>query len=87
MLEKLFNECKEIIIDRGQDYGDAKESFKRIASYWGVYLGRELTAKDVAMMMTLMKISREQSGKKRDNIIDGINYLALTEVLNEEVLP
>lgn len=81
MINKLFKECLEIIDNRGQDYGEAKESFERIASYWSAYLGKELTGKDVAMLMALFKIAREQGKHKHDNIVDAVNYLALTEVL------
>ena len=81
MINKLFEECKSIIVDRGADYGEAKESFERVASYWSVYLGREIAGKDVVMLMVLFKIAREQGKHKHDNIVDAINYLALTEVL------
>ena len=81
MINKLFEECKCIIVDRGVDYGEAKESFERIASYWSAYLGKELTGKDVAMLMALFKIAREQGKHKHDNSVDAVNYLALTEVL------
>ena len=81
MINELFEECKSIIADRGADYGEAKESFERIASYWSVYLGKELTGEDVAMLMVLFKIAREQGKHKHDNIVDAINYLALAEVL------
>lgn len=81
MINKLFEECKDIIVNRGVDYGEAKESFDRIATYWTCYLNKEVTGKDVAILMTLFKIAREQGNHKHDNIVDGINYLALTEVL------
>lgn len=81
MINKLFEECKAIIVDRGADYGEAKDSFERIARYWSVALDKEISGKDVAILMTLFKIAREQGNHKRDNIVDGINYLALTEVL------
>lgn len=81
MINKLFKECLEIIDNRGQDYGEARESFSRIANLWSAYLDKELTGKDVAMLMVLFKIAREQGKHKHDNIVDAINYLALTEVL------
>jgi hypothetical protein len=79
--QKLFDECESIIGDRGQDYGEAKESFSRIAGFWSAYLKIEVSAKDVALMLSLFKIAREQGNPKRDNIVDGINYLALSEQL------
>lgn len=79
--KELFDECESIIGDRGQDYGEAKESFSRIAGFWSAYLKIEVSTKDVALMLTLFKIAREQGNKKRDNIVDGINYLALSDQL------
>ena len=81
MINELFEECKSIIVDRGADYGEAKESFERVASYWSEYLGKKLDGKDVALLMALFKIAREQGKHKHDNIVDAVNYLALTEVL------
>ena len=79
--KELFDECESIVGDRGQDYGEAKESFSRIAGLWSAYLKIEVSAKDVALMLSLFKIAREQGKPKRDNIVDGINYLALSEQL------
>jgi hypothetical protein len=79
--------------ERNGEYGDAVEDFEIIAEYWNVYLeslrrqGRLLTrleAKDVALMMTLLKIRRESTHPKRDNIVDGCGYLALAQKCEEE---
>jgi anti-sigma factor ChrR (cupin superfamily) len=67
--------------DRQSSYGDASEDFVVIAGYWSLYLGDRLsellTDKDVAMMMALLKIRREQHKHKRDNIVDACGYLKL----------
>lgn len=44
----------------------------------GEYIA-DITPKDVAMMMTLFKMSRELNSHKDDNIIDAIGYMGLTE--------
>jgi hypothetical protein len=57
-----------------------------IAQYWTVYLNKKtshglddiLDGKDVAIMLTLMKIARMSGQKyKRDNVVDAIGYLAI----------
>lgn len=63
--------------DRASSYGDAKTSFERIASLWSTYKGVEITAKDVASMMILLKVSRGVTSAKRDNWLDIIGYAAL----------
>lgn len=43
-----------------------------------------VNAKDVAMMMTLLKIAREAHSPKRDNRVDGIGYLALADDIDSK---
>ena len=64
--------------ERQTQYGNPEDSFALIASYWSTYTGIVIIPSDVAMMMTLMKIAREQNGAgKQDNIVDACGYLAL----------
>lgn len=86
---QILDKAKAIINgDRQQQYGDAEDSFTLIATFWQTYIDaalvdsgsivRPLGGKDVAMMMTLMKIARESNGAgKEDNLIDACGYLAL----------
>jgi Domain of unknown function (DUF6378) len=73
------------LVDRGereQEYGTPAESFGRIAGLWSTYLGRELTAQDVAAMMILLKVARGLD--KRDTLIDIAGYARCAERLNSE---
>ena len=67
--------------DRESDYGSPEQNFQRIASFWSTYLGFEckaaITAKDVAAMLSLVKIARIASGHaKDDNWVDLAGYAA-----------
>lgn len=63
---------------RHDDYGDAKENFVRIASYWSVRLGIEVSAVDVADCLALMKMARKQiSPAHTDSAVDLCGYVAL----------
>jgi hypothetical protein len=74
----ILEEARDLIHkDRAADYGEAKASFTRIAQLWSAYKGVEITPKDVASMMILLKMSRSVTSKKRDNWIDTIGYAAL----------
>jgi hypothetical protein len=74
--ESICDEAKEITgTYRMDEYGHPKHNFKDIADLWTGYLGREITPKDVAMMMTLFKIGREKGKHKRDNLVDAVGYL------------
>jgi hypothetical protein len=84
---------RQILIDAGdtingerQDqYGNAEDSFEGIAVYWRNHIKMKygidvpLVNQDAAIMMTLFKLAREAHAPKRDNRLDGIGYLALTE--------
>lgn len=68
--------------ERQDDYGDAKVSHDNIAKLWTAYLERKyfsspfdsLDAIDVAIMMSLMKISRLAYKRKEDSFLDFASY-------------
>ena len=63
--------------DREQDYGTPEKNFGTIAELWTAYKGIELTAVDVAAMLSLVKLGRIASGHaKADNWIDLAGYAA-----------
>ena len=47
-----------------------------IAALWTAYAGTDITPKDVAMMMALLKIARAKAGSKPDTYIDLAGYAA-----------
>ena len=84
----IFNILKEansiLTGDRAKDYGDAYSSFKRIADYWGTYLNRaNISPRDVAMMLILFKVARENNKHKHDNLVDIIGYATLADTIEQ----
>lgn len=75
---KLLNEAASIIGERGQDYGDIENNFENIARIANAMLqDTQLTAYDIAIVLAAVKFARiKQSPWKRDNYVDGVNYLA-----------
>ena len=72
--------------DRARQYGSARDNFGCIADMWSAYLGRRVSAADVANMMALLKIARLRGGMHEDSSVDGCGYLALShELANEAV--
>jgi hypothetical protein len=64
--------------DRELKYGNKVKNHCNIASLWSAYLGREITARDVALMMTLLKVARTKIGEHTDDhYIDGAGYMAI----------
>lgn len=75
---KILDMAKEIINGERQDqYGNPENSFATIAEYWSIYLTKELSDTDVALMMVLFKIAREAHQHKLDNVVDAAGYLAI----------
>jgi hypothetical protein len=72
--------------DREQDYGSPENNFETIGYLWSVYLRAALprinlglngiTAKDVAIMMALLKIARIATGSSMDSFVDLAGYAA-----------
>lgn len=86
-MSKIIDEAKDIIEgQRKTDYGDAGDSFSRVAWFWEGYLGKRLEGGlkpiDVANMMILFKVARDaHKPGNRENHVDIIGYAALTDFL------
>jgi hypothetical protein len=81
--EVLRTAEKLITHARAEQHGSMKANFECIGRYWGIHLGREVTANDVAIMMALLKVARLKSNPANmDNWIDACGYLALGGELN-----
>jgi muramidase (phage lysozyme) len=67
--------------DRQDQYGDYDENLSRIAGLWSSFLGADISAMDVSLMMVLVKISRCRAGYARDNAVDGVAYFLMHDSL------
>jgi hypothetical protein len=68
--------------DRQAHYGAPEDNLGRIGALWSAYLGKDLGAHDVAVMMALVKIGRIGSGViVRDNYVDAVAYIGLADRL------
>ena len=69
-------DASEIVSDdRPETHGDAYENHAHIADLWGAYLGVEIEAWEVAVLMTMLKASRAKSGSlDRDHFVDIAGY-------------
>lgn len=86
---ELLDKAKEIVNGaRQENYGKPEKNFANIATYWSVYLGRDIKAVDVAAMMILMKLARlENNPKHEDSWIDIAGYAANGCEIATEVTP
>jgi hypothetical protein len=90
--EKMMTVLKEahsiIYGDREKTYGHPSKNLKTIATMLNAYMGakndKDITPKDVAAMMMLVKVARfANDPTHRDNLIDICGYAALVERCDE----
>lgn len=82
--KSILSEAEEIVNgSRHSDYGDAKESFRRIATIASVMTGKELSPEDCCAVLIAVKLVRESFKHKRDNLVDLCGYAHIMNELNE----
>lgn len=76
--EEILSKAKECICgQREQDYGRPENNFRLIAKLWSEYLGYDVSAVDVSMMMVLLKVARiKNGGGTGDSFVDIAGYAA-----------
>ena len=81
----VLDEAKDIIYgDREKTYGKPSKNLETIAVFWSEYIGTKLSAKDVAVMMVLLKAARLRNDlTHRDSVVDICGYAALIERCDE----
>ena len=71
-----------IVAERAAHYGDPRPNHERIAALWSAYLGRTVTAHDVAVCMILVKVSRIKADPLHaDNYLDICGYVEIAKAL------
>ena len=82
--KSILAEAEEIVNgSRHSDYGDARESFGRIATIASVMTGKELSPEDCCAVLMAVKLVRESFAHKRDNLVDLCGYAHIMNELNE----
>ena len=72
----VAKEASEIVsMDRQDTHGDAYENMQHTADLWGAFLGVDIEAWEVAILMTMQKASRAKCGSlDRDHFVDIAGY-------------
>ncbi len=74
---EILAEAKRCVCgEREQDYGTPENNFTLVSKLWEAYTGHSFSAKDVAIMMALLKIARIKTGIKADSFVDLAGYAA-----------
>ena len=83
--ENCLEEAGKIVRGSREDtYGPAERNLSRIAEMWSAYLSMPLTARQVAVMMVLLKASRDAFKPKHDNMVDICGYAYLADMIDND---
>lgn len=91
-LETILDEAKRLVHgERGAHYGPPQEDFGRTARMASELLGHKLKepldARDVALLMICVKLSREAYYPKRDNRVDIAGYAETLDMVEAACAP
>ena len=85
-IKEILNTAETILGgERENEYGDKRTNHNNIATLWSAYLDKEIKARDVAILMVLLKIARAKFGHpSMDTYIDMVGYSAIAGELAHE---
>lgn len=87
--KSILQEALEVSgASRQRDYGHPITNHQRIADMWSVVLGnkltKEITPREVALMMICVKLAREVNTPKRDNLVDIAGYVNCIDLIDQK---
>ena len=81
MKPTILDTCGRILAERSAEYPSfRKEAAKVCGAFNALYPDAALTHEQYTLLLVLMKLGRETSRHKRDNIVDAINYLSFLDL-------
>lgn len=75
---KVLEECIKIANERQEQYGKADESIQICSNLLRDIFKIDLSVSQIAKVLVCLKLSREANAHKEDNLLDIINYLAIS---------
>jgi hypothetical protein len=73
----IINGALDVLKPRGAAYGDVRENHDHIASLASTLTRKELSARDIALVLLAVKLGRmTTSPELADHYVDAVNYLA-----------
>jgi hypothetical protein len=70
----MTGSIKEILEDRGAEYGPYDQECERVAKMWSAILSVEIKPRMVPLCMIAVKMARETHKHKPDNLLDIQGY-------------
>lgn len=70
----LLDKTKSILDQRQKEYGDVGDNVRKIIGMFNILTGLKLSYKHYYLFFLIVKLVREESSHKEDNLIDIIGY-------------
>ena len=82
--KSILTEAQRLVHGARQEkYGHPADDFGRTAALWSAILGVPVTAKQAALCMVAVKLSRECNEHSRDNLVDGAGYFEVANLIEQ----
>ena len=82
--DDFLDKVRSTLDEREGEYGNAQEMFDKIAARWSITLGHTITARQVALCMIDLKLSRLSVDLNHDDsMIDAAGYITLMNGLRD----
>ena len=83
--QAYIDKAKDIVsTDREKTHGNKKINHDNIAKMWSAYLDFDISGRDVALMMVLLKVARTKAGSNNtDYYNDMVGYSSIAGELSE----
>lgn len=76
----------DILKDREESYGDPIQMHTRIAQIWSAILNKPVTAYEVALCMTGLKLARAtKNASDPDSLIDAHGYTEIAQTIQADI--
>ena len=80
--ERPAIEAMRIVHSKQRGYPHPTDDFTKIGTIWSGIVNYSFDPMDVALMMAGLKLARESSHHKRDNLVDMIGYVETLELIH-----
>ena len=78
--EKLLDIVKDLIYsERAKQYGSFEENMRKISAIFFELTDISLTEEECGYFLVSLKLARQGTKHKRDNLIDAVGYIALID--------
>ena len=86
-MKSLLIDVATILEERGKEYPPFKQEAERVCSALRVLWGIELSPAQYTQVLMTMKLCREGSRHKKDNLVDLVAYTSFLDAIHAEGKP